>query len=191
MKKIILTFVFGFLSVPFFTFAASASINAPAVTCGPLTITGTASYTPPEKLRVSFDGTVLSTFVSGETTWNVEKRVADGTHTVTAEALDATDAVIFTATQQVRGACSGTNPALVNQVWGLRMIDTPSLKSGESMVDEHGVSDFCPKWYPMGCADISRTEYYRAQMLSLAHQLVDQGRALQFPIFAGWIAAIR
>lgn len=104
--------------------------------------------------------------------------VFDGVSTTTIPAVENT-------------SCEGTNPLLVMQVWGLRGIDTPKIKGGESVTDEFGVSDTCPRWYPVGCSDLTHTDFYRNEMRSTARALIANGFASQFPVFAGWIASVR
>lgn len=67
----------------------------------------------------------------------------------------------------------------------------PYVAPGAIVTDEGGWQDSCPSWYVMGCVNLSKTDKYRQDMLSLARQLVASGRASQFPSFAGWIAMVR
>ncbi len=88
-------------------------------------------------------------------------------------------------------ACGNSDPNLVMQAWGMNGYQTPKVNSGVVVTDEHGVSDFCPKWYPMGCFDLTHTDYYRGQMEAVVRQLLSNGTASQFPSLQGWINSIK
>lgn len=83
------------------------------------------------------------------------------------------------------------NPTVVTQSWGLRGVDTPLAKAGEVIKDAHGVQVTCPILPATKCYDISRTASYEEGMRTLARQLIANGRASTFPVFAGWIASVR
>lgn len=196
MKKIIFSFaLLSFLSFAPQSFAASASIVINPVTCGHVAITGTASYTPPETLRISFDGAPISLITGGASTWSVNQLVNDGTHTVMAEVLDSLGSVIFTTTAATRGACGGTNPLTVMQVWGLDAAHTPTISAGESVTDKFGITytDTCFKWEKglTGCMNLTGTDYYIERTLSMGRELLASGYWVQFPQYSGLYAAIK
>lgn len=61
------------------------------------------------------------------------------------------------------GQCGNGNPAAISMPWGLTGGETPIVKSGTTFKDERGVSFECPWWFPAGCYDITKTQYYRMQ----------------------------
>jgi hypothetical protein len=61
------------------------------------------------------------------------------------------------------GQCGNGNPAAISMPWGLTGGETPIVKPGTSFKDERGVSFECPWWFPAGCYDITKTQYYRIQ----------------------------
>lgn len=81
------------------------------------------------------------------------------------------------------------NPFTVSQVWGLTGAETPIISAGSTTVDTHGVTVFCDRLSP--CSDLTRTSYYINSMLALARQLIASGQAARFPMFAGWVSAVR
>lgn len=83
--------------------------------------------------------------------------------------------------------CGNGNPALIGMPWGLTGGETPTVASGTTIVDEMGVEDVCPSWYPSGCYDITKTSYYREQMLELGRILKAAGWS--GGRFGGWIEA--
>lgn len=64
----------------------------------------------------------------------------------------------------------GANTMNMTQAWGLLGYETPAVKSGVDVVDEGGVKDTCYSWYPQGCFDLTKTDYYRNQMIEIARQ---------------------
>lgn len=79
--------------------------------------------------------------------------------------------------------CNGNDPMMVTMPWGLTGAQTPILKAGETVTDEAGVTDICPKWYFTNCFDISRTDYYRNYMRNLAKQLLANGTLTHYERF--------
>ncbi len=67
----------------------------------------------------------------------------------------------------------------------------PYVAPGKSVTDEGGISDTCPNWYQMGCVDITKTEKYRQDMISIAKQLIATNQISKFPRFAGWATLVR
>lgn len=64
------------------------------------------------------------------------------------------------ATNLVRD-CGNGNPGLIGMPWGLTGDQTPKFTSGTSVPDGYGHVLSCPWFFPAGCYDISKTQYFR------------------------------
>lgn len=84
------------------------------------------------------------------------------------------------------GSCKftvgGGDPMKVVMVWGLDGYHTPRIASGQKD---------CPAWYPVGCFDLTSTQYYRDQMMNLARELIAKGFVNQFPQYEEWYKIVR
>ena len=87
--------------------------------------------------------------------------------------------------------CDSGNPYLVMNAWGLTGNETPFVRIGEKITDEHGFSVTCDKASIGGCYDLTKTDYYRNQMFNLAKQIIATGQVSRFPMFSGWYNAVR
>ncbi len=67
----------------------------------------------------------------------------------------------------------------------------PVVAIGTTVKDQYGVSTVCYAGNISGCYDITRTQEYRVSMQNLARQLLTNGWASRFPVFAGWIASVQ
>jgi len=101
---------------------------------------------------------------------------------------DVFDGVSTTTIPAVNNVnCSNGNPMEVYQPWGLIGLQTPTVKSGATFTDEAGNSDLCPAWYPSGCFDLTRTDYYRNEMKITTQSLNKIGQLNQFPQLSYWL----
>ena len=78
------------------------------------------------------------------------------------------------------------DPQQVVQSWGLTGAQTPKVAPGTVVKDEAGNTSICEKWMSSGCSDVSRTEWYRNQMIALGRQLKANGWIVAFPQFQYW-----
>lgn len=76
----------------------------------------------------------------------------------------------------------GSNPAWITQTWNLTGENTPTINSGQGT---------CPAWYRSGCYDLTSTRWYANQMKAIARQLIEQGRAQDFPRYSFWYTLVR
>lgn len=83
------------------------------------------------------------------------------------------------------------DPMAVVQPWGKNGHSTPVITAGTIVNDGYGISAICPKWQPAGCFDLTKTDWYRTQMITLARQLLANGFSVQFPQFKGWYDQVR
>ncbi len=79
------------------------------------------------------------------------------------------------------------DPMNLGMPWGLAGYQTPVVKNGSLITDEHGYTMSCA--FFQGCFDITHTDYYRQQMFSIATQLKKLGYS--GGMFGGWIAAVQ
>lgn len=86
----------------------------------------------------------------------------------------------------------GPIPTEISMPWGLKGGETPTVKAGTVVTDEHGIAYDCPIIFvSFQCYDLTRTDYYRNQMRELGRQLIANGRAPFFPSLKGWIDSVR
>lgn len=84
------------------------------------------------------------------------------------------------------------NPGSVMQVWGSTGDNTSIFKAGESVTNEAGFVEACPSWYPkMGCANITKTNYYRNSQIEVARQLTANNSLSRFPSFSYWAKFVK
>lgn len=81
----------------------------------------------------------------------------------------------FAATDCSVDPCGNGDPMAVGMPWGLTGHQTPVVKPGATITDEAGYVDTCPFWYPAGCFDLTKTEYYRKAQIETARQLLALG----------------
>lgn len=86
--------------------------------------------------------------------------------------------------------CEGPNPENVSRPWGTNS-SVPRVAAGTISSDEFGLSYPCPVGTMQGCSDLTRTDYYREQMMSLARQIIGLGAAWEFPALKGWFALVK
>lgn len=84
--------------------------------------------------------------------------------------------------------CGGGDPMNQGMPWGSTGYNTPQIKAGVTVTDEAGITDTCPTWYRAGCFDLSKTDYYRTQMRTIARNLQSSGWISQFPKMMGWLS---
>ena len=168
MKKLTAILVAIAFVVPFVSYGASVTTDSVPTTCSSAVLRGTASYTAPETLRISLNGSVVGTFTSGEATWQVTSSGPfKAENTVTAEVLNAASAVIATASTTFRADCGSINPMAVMQSWGLTGFQTPWIKAGTTIFDKFNNKGLCELWSgPSGCFNISATAYYLKQFIA-------------------------
>lgn len=82
----------------------------------------------------------------------------------------------------------GANAMAMTQSWGLTGYQTPVVVAGAVTVDEAGNSTTCPWFYPQGCFNLSKTDYYRKQMIDTAKQ--HKALGWYFPSLAYWYSQI-
>lgn len=107
---------------------------------------------------------------------------------------DAQGATSTLSQVQFNQACSsgGGIPSQISMPWGLTGGETPTVKSGDVVKDEFGVTEQCPWWFgQLGCYDLTSTNYYRVRMAEdVLHMHALGYTAKDFPRLAGWFAQI-
>lgn len=88
---------------------------------------------------------------------------------------------------------SNIHPDYITNSWGLNNTQTPKIAGGTSVKDEQGVNQECPIFIRT-CADITKTEWYRSNMLKTAKMILDKygsSAYLTFPYLKGWYDIVR
>ena len=162
MKKILTSILTIAFILPFTAQGASVTIESIPTVCSSAVFRGTASYSAPDTLRIKLNETVIATFSSGDSSWQVTSSGTFlGTNTLVAEVSSTTAGVIAIANQSFGANCGNMNPMSVTQSWGLTGFQTPWVPAGTVVVDMFGIRDICPLWFgKAGCFDISKTEHY-------------------------------
>ncbi len=84
---------------------------------------------------------------------------------------------------------SNGNPYKITQPWGLTQEQTVTVGIGDTITNEAGLSEVCTFFH--GCSDITKTDFYRNNMIETARQLIENGRLQFFPMFQYWGQFVR